>query len=135
MSYSIADIEYVNAIDLGQWLRQGDRDGLGRRVQVVDVRGHDHIGGHIRGSINIPSHQFAAEMDSLEQQLDQSGTQLVVFHCAHSQQRGPRAALAFLRHTNGKFAVKVLTGGFYEWQQRYGTDPNLTSAYVPDLWV
>lgn len=134
MSYTVADIQYVDRTLLKQWIHQGGRDSLGRRVQVVDVRGHDHIGGHIIGSVNMPSHSFGERMGELEQKLDTDGIDVVVFHCAQSQQRGPAAALKFMRHCDGRFDVKVLSGGFDEWQSHYGKDPALTEGYVPDLW-
>ena len=66
----------------------------------------------------------------------------VVFHCALSQQRGPSAALRYLRERDAtlggeegsKQEVFVLDGGFVEWQQKYGDDEKLTEAYVKDIW-
>lgn len=55
----------------------------------------DHIGGHIKGSKWVPSHQFAAQLPTLLRQLRDTHT--VVFHCALSKQRGPSAALQYIR--------------------------------------
>lgn len=73
----------------------------------------------------------------------------VVFHCSLSQQRGPSAALRYARERQrllGSSAsptsdegvqeqqVYVLDGGFVQWQEKFGKDTRLTSAYVEDIW-
>lgn len=85
-----------------------------------------------------------------------------MFHCALSQQRGPGAALRYLREKErlggekkaegdgekgeekregegqegeGKGQrVYVLKGGFTEWQEKYGEDGELTEGYQKDVW-
>ncbi|SMN17708.1 similar to Saccharomyces cerevisiae YGR203W YCH1 Phosphatase with sequence similarity to Cdc25p, Arr2p and Mih1p [Maudiozyma saulgeensis] len=135
MSYNIGDLEYVDAGQLCQWIKQGNQTNLGEKIVVVDVRGHDHIGGHIKGSINIPSSKFVNEMANLKQRMENEQIKMVVFHCAQSQQRGPSAALKFLRYSEDEFHIRVLRGGFIEWQERYSSDPQLTSNYIKDLWM
>lgn len=106
----------------------------------------DYIGGHIRGSTNVPSTQLDAMMPTLVRQLKDKDA--VVFHCALSQQRGPSAALRYLRERDGLLkslgetrarpdqpqAVYVLDRGFSGWQEVYGTDERLTEGYSKDLW-
>lgn len=120
----------------------------------------DHIGGHIKGSKWIPSHQFDEWLPTLLRQLE--NTKTVVFHCALSKQRGPSAALKYIRAREGKLGtdsveapegtgssdgnsgpaesspivqkVCVLRGGFQRWQESHGTNEQLTEAYVKDLW-
>lgn len=68
----------------------------------------------------------------------------VVFHCALSQQRGPGAALKYIRERDSLLRmmgeqpkeqeVLVLDKGFHGWQQVYGNDERLTEGYVKDLW-
>lgn len=84
----------------------------------------------------------------------------VVFHCALSQQRGPSAALQYLRERDAQqqqqqgptdaagddggasssaLAVKkqkvyVLDRGFVGWQEVYGPDEKLTENYRKELW-
>jgi rhodanese-related sulfurtransferase len=77
----------------------------------------------------------------------------VVFHCALSQQRGPSAALRYLRERTAQDAaaaakkggddgdaktqqqtVYVLDRGFVGWQEEYGTDERLTEGYRVELW-
>lgn len=55
----------------------------------------DHIGGHIRGSTHVPSATLDHQIPSLVRKLADKDT--VIFHCALSQQRGPGAALRYLR--------------------------------------
>lgn len=71
-----------------------------------------------------------------------------MFHCSLSQQRGPSAALRYLRERERLFSkgstekagegeqeVLVLEGGFTQWQSRYGEDERLTRDYVKDIWM
>ncbi|KAJ6172669.1 hypothetical protein N7470_001736 [Penicillium chermesinum] len=100
----------------------------------------DHIGGHIRTSTWVPTSSFDVRMPELVRIL--KDTELVVFHCALSQQRGPRAALRYAREresaygpeASSKQQIQVLEGGFVEWQVKYGKDAELTEAYVQDIW-
>lgn len=55
----------------------------------------DHIGGHIKGSTNVPSNTLDYKIPELVRKLQDKDT--VVFHCALSQVRGPSAALKYLR--------------------------------------
>lgn len=49
----------------------------------------------------MPSHQFEEWLPTLLRQLE--GTKTVVFHCALSKQRGPSAALRYIREREAKF--------------------------------
>ncbi|KAI1194484.1 Rhodanese-like protein [Nemania serpens] len=111
------------------------------RVAIVDVRDDDHIGGHIRTSLHFPSRSLDATMPTLLRRL--ADKEIVVFHCALSQQRGPGAALQYLREreaASGASAAKkmqkvyVLDRGFAGWQEVYGLDERLTEGYLKDLW-
>ncbi|RQM07969.1 hypothetical protein DH86_00000857 [Scytalidium sp. 3C] len=55
----------------------------------------DHIGGHINTSTHVPSSTLSHAIPSLVRKLEDK--EIVVFHCALSQQRGPSAALQYLR--------------------------------------
>ncbi|KAK4169665.1 arsenate reductase 2.1 [Cladorrhinum sp. PSN259] len=130
-------------------------------VAIVDVRDDDYIGGHIKSSLNFPSQTLEATLPTLIRQLEDKET--VVFHCALSQQRGPGAALRYLREkerlaalaatkkkkTEGEEAetakeeedklkkqkVYVLDRGFVGWQEEYGLDERLTEGYRKELWA
>jgi len=110
----------------------------------------DHIGGHIKGSMHVPSASLDAMLPTLVRTLEDKD--VVVFHCALSQQRGPGAALRYLRARSAKAQantdkstggssgvvdaqkVYVLDRGFAGWQEIYGEDERLTEGYVKDLW-
>lgn len=71
----------------------------------------DHIGGHIKSSRHVPSETLDYSAPDLARQLQ--GAEKVVFHCALSQQRGPSAALKYLRERERLFGagstVRVIT--------------------------
>lgn len=137
MGITIGDIQYVDPSQLKQWIKQGNVDSLGKKVVIVDVRGHDYIGGHITGSINLPYRSWSNEvMEQLLEVIHKDDIGIVVFHCAQSQQRGPSAALKFMRFLNSDsdVQVKVLRGGFIEWQSLYRDDTSLIDGYIADLW-
>lgn len=70
------------------------------KVAIVDVRDSDHIGGHIRSSIHVPSSTLAYRTTEIVDSL--ADKDIVVFHCSLSQQRGPGAALKYLRERDSK---------------------------------
>ncbi|KUI55055.1 CDC25-like phosphatase YCH1 [Cytospora mali] len=70
-------------------------------IAIIDVRDGDHIGGHIKGSRWVPSHKFEEWLPTLLRQLEDTKT--VVFHCALSKQRGPSAALRYIREREARF--------------------------------
>ncbi|KAK8167889.1 Rhodanese-like domain-containing protein [Phyllosticta citrichinensis] len=111
-------------------------------IAIIDVRDSDYIGGHIRGCTNVPAHSLDWRAPELARTL--RDVPLVVFHCALSQQRGPGAALRYLRERERlapdeegavkEQDVKVLEGGFVRWQEKYGKDSSVTEGYVEDIW-
>ncbi|CAD0114690.1 unnamed protein product [Aureobasidium uvarum] len=113
-------------------------------MAVIDVRDSDYIGGHIVGCQNIPTNTHDYKIPELVRTLKDKET--VVFHCALSQQRGPSAALRYIREkermetSNGEAEkaqqqkVYVLEGGFVKWQEVYGEDKQLTEDYQKDIW-
>lgn len=98
----------------------------------------------------MPSRSLEAMMPTLIRRLE--GKKTVIFHCALSQQRGPSAALRYLRERDQALASKqsselseeqastqpqdvyVLDRGFVGWQEVYGEDERLTEGYRKELW-
>ena len=74
--------------------------GTAPRLAIVDVRDADHAGGHIIGSIHVPSSSLDYRTPELIRKLAEE--EIVVFHCALSQQRGPSAALRYLRERESR---------------------------------
>ena len=64
------------------------------KVAIIDVRGDDHVGGHIHTSTHVPSTSLDYRIPQLVRTL--ADKQIVVFHCALSQERGPRAARRYM---------------------------------------
>ncbi|KAK4095725.1 Rhodanese-like protein [Parathielavia hyrcaniae] len=94
---TIGTLQRVSAASLSKILL-GAQDAVAAgdpTIAVIDVRDDDYIGGHIKGSQNVPSRSLDAMLPTLVRQLQDKET--VVFHCALSQQRGPSAALRYLR--------------------------------------
>ena len=74
--------------------------GIAPRLAIVDVRDADHAGGHIVGSLHVPSSSLDYRTPELIRKLAEK--EIVVFHCALSQQRGPSAALRYLRERESR---------------------------------
>lgn len=78
-------------------------------LAIIDVRDADHVGGHIAGSTHVPSSSLDYRIPELIRKLAEKD--IVVFHCALSQQRGPSAALRYLREKESRgYGTKKLKG-------------------------
>ncbi|EGX88179.1 Rhodanese-like protein [Cordyceps militaris CM01] len=132
---NIASLKQISAKDLSARIL-AERDSAEPTYAIIDVRDDDYIGGHIKGCIHAPSAQIEALMPTLRRRLQDKQT--VVFHCMLSQQRGPSAALRYLRERTVSDGVQqevlVLDRGFEGWQQEYGEDERLTEGYRKELW-
>ncbi|KAJ6783250.1 hypothetical protein PWT90_07496 [Aphanocladium album] len=138
---SIASLKRISAKELSERIL-AEKDSTEPTYAIVDVRDDDYLGGHIKGGIHAASGQLDAMMPTLMRRLE--GKKTVVFHCMLSQERGPRAALRYLRERiatadsdkpgESQQEVLVLDGGFSIWQQTYGPDERLTEGYRKDLW-
>ena len=155
---TISNLKFIKPADLANSLSQPQALS---KVAVIDVRDNDHLGGHVKNSQWVPINQLDARMPELLRVNREK--ERVVFHCMLSQQRGPKAALAYARarayevskrekerrendgedeekegaKEDGKIGgqeVCVLEGGFGNWQSFYGDDERLTEGYVKDLW-
>ncbi|XP_078442684.1 rhodanese/Cell cycle control phosphatase superfamily protein [Wolffia australiana] len=92
------------------------------RVAVIDVRDEERIyDAHIAGSYHFPSDSFAQRMPNLLQTV-RGKKDIVVFHCALSQVRGPSCARMFVdylsqtKEAEGIKNVMILERGFNEWE-------------------
>ncbi|EUC30969.1 hypothetical protein COCCADRAFT_7045 [Bipolaris zeicola 26-R-13] len=164
-SITLSDLEFIDRETLASTFTPSTSEATGAQPKrslpastaIIDVRDSDHIGGHIRGSTWVPSSDLDFKLPELLRTLQDKET--VVFHCALSQQRGPSAALRYLREKERveskgevkeegegvekaeegkeggkKQKVVVLKGGFTEWQEKYGMDEELTEGYKKDVW-
>ena len=69
-------------------------------LAIIDVRDDDHVGGHIHGSTHVPSSTLDYRIPEIVRTMAEK--EIVVFHCALSQQRGPSAALRYLRERENR---------------------------------
>ncbi|KAI9732593.1 MAG: hypothetical protein M1834_003929 [Cirrosporium novae-zelandiae] len=111
-------------------------------LAIIDVRDSDHVGGHIKGSQWVPFPTLDYRIPELVRTFRDK--KFLIFHCALSQERGPSAALRYMRERermlggHGKDEeqeVFVLDRGFVGWQEIYGEDARLTEAYAKDIWL
>ncbi|VDC00731.1 unnamed protein product [Peniophora sp. CBMAI 1063] len=107
---------------------------------VIDVRDDDHVGGHISGSHHLPSQKF---LDSVHDLVNRTkDIPIVIFHCALSQARGPKAARIYSEtRDNLQIAGKdqphdvcILRGGFTEFQAKFRNDPKLVENFDASVW-
>ena len=89
---TLSSLEFIKPADLADNLKQPSTSS---NVAVIDVRDNDHIGGHVKSSHWVPINQLDARMPELLR--INKDKDRVVFHCMLSQQRGPKAALAYAR--------------------------------------
>jgi rhodanese-related sulfurtransferase len=91
-SITLSDLEFITRESLASDFKSS---GLPSNTAIVDVRDSDHVGGRIKGSTWVPSSQLDYKTPELIRTLQDK--EVVIFHCALSQQRGPNAALRYLR--------------------------------------
>lgn len=104
---------------------------------VVDVRDDDFLGGNIVGCIRSPSRHFDGSLNELYEQT--KDVPKVIFHCALSQERGPKAARKYAERcatdsTNTEKEILVLRGGFTEFQASFKDDPALVEKWRKEVW-
>lgn len=130
---------YMTRETLSELLQSSSKDS----IAIIDVRDDDYVGGHIKGSKNVPTSTLDYRVPELVRTL--KGKEKVVFHCALSQQRGPAAARRYATEkaksaqiekngnqvegnegeNEGNSAAKdaaqqvyILDGGFNKWQEK-----------------
>jgi rhodanese-related sulfurtransferase len=111
-------IKYISREELSKLLLSP----TGSSITIIDVRDWDRVGGHIKGSVNVPVDKFDWRVPELVRTL--KSKDMIVFHCQMSQERGPRSALNYMREKQRLDAqgassqqVVVLEGGFNNWQK------------------
>jgi len=124
------------------------------QILVVDVRGRDWVGGHIPGSINLPTSEVVRYPASLLAQCHQHRIHHAIFTCMYSVLRARKCAIALEsaqrdEHKTGHGAyqirVSLLAGGMHAWINHFadkatkfasrrfvdGLDPNMWSDGGP----
>lgn len=90
------------------------------KLAIIDVRDDDHVGGHIRKSTHVPSSSLDFQLPKVVEEL--ADKEIVVFHCALSQQRGPGAALRYLRERDTMLRAQGIILGSPDDKQRAGLE-------------
>lgn len=93
---TVASLKRMSREELSALLLSPDSS----QVAVIDVRDDDYVGGHIKSSTHIPSSSLDHQVPNIVRTM--AGKEIVVFHCALSQQRGPAAALRYVRERERK---------------------------------
>ncbi|EIW80887.1 Rhodanese-like protein [Coniophora puteana RWD-64-598 SS2] len=128
-------VQYVTGEELVEIIRSDkvpSKDYL-----IVDVRDADYRGGNIKGSFHLPSEKFEQNVQGLVSKT--KDVPLVIFHCALSQARGPKAARDYENIRNAADGVSpaevyILRGGFTQWQRRYKDHADLVENYDAAVW-
>ncbi|KAI0056271.1 Rhodanese-like protein [Artomyces pyxidatus] len=129
--------KYISGDELEALIKSDKRPH--RDYLIVDVRDDDYAGGNIANSHNLPSETFHAKVDELVTRT--KDVPMVIFHCALSQARGPKAARIYAQareHSHGKDdqqEVLILRGGFNDFQAKYKDDPLLVENWDPEVWA
>jgi Cdc25 family phosphatase len=130
-------VRYISRDGLSKIIKSDKR--AGKDYLVVDVRDSDFIGGHIRNCRNEPSTTFSDTLDDLVR--DTKDLPQVIFHCALSQQRAPKAARQYKDRCNQlrkdddtPQEVLILRGGFTDFQAKFKDDPELVENWSKDVW-
>ncbi|KAJ3784622.1 Rhodanese-like domain-containing protein [Lentinula aff. detonsa] len=131
---------YISRDELAEIIRSGKTPK--KDYLVVDVRDDDYAGGNIVGGVNMPSNKFLMNVDQLVKET--RDVPLVIFHCALSQLRGPKAARIYketrqnvLSETDSTSPTKVLIlrDGFTGFQDKFKDDAILVENWDKDVWA
>lgn len=132
--------EYISPQDLYNLIKSSKVSG--KDYIVVDVRDEDFIGGNIKGCLHIPSRKYEELFEDLCARIKDIPT--IIFHCAYSQARGPKAANIYTQkrvlvsgcdgESGSKQRVLVLQGGFANMQAAYKDDNAVIEGWDKSLW-
>jgi SAM-dependent methyltransferase/rhodanese-related sulfurtransferase len=94
---------------------------------VIDVRRHDHSGGHVRGSFQWPAQTFYDDLHEFYEKF--KNAEKVIFYCSSSNGRGPRCAgwyqYHLAAHGNTKSKAYIMTGGVKAWLEKFSDAEDL----------
>ncbi|KAF9013190.1 Rhodanese-like domain-containing protein [Cyathus striatus] len=131
-------MRYINGDELAELMKSEKVPK--KDFVVVDVRDDDYVGGNIKDAINKPSNEFLVNVDGLVKQT--KDVPLVIFHCALSQIRGPKAARIYeetrrtvLEDNDIPHEIVVLRDGFSGFQSKYKEDPELVENWDKEVWA
>ncbi|KAG8890662.1 hypothetical protein FRB98_006165 [Tulasnella sp. 332] len=128
---------YISGQELADMMKS-DKKAL-EDFAIIDVRDSDFLGGNIVGCLRYPSEQYENTIDDLIEKTKH--VPKVIFHCALSQARGPKAARIYAEECAARDDVPktgrevlVLRGGFTEFQSAFRNDPKLVEKWRKEVW-
>ena len=90
---------YISPEDLAASIAEKPLGPQNKEIVVIDVRGDmEFQEGHIKGAKHFPSNYWHNPNFVENVAKDTSGSKRIIFHCAQSQQRGPKCARIFREH-------------------------------------
>ncbi|KAH8597312.1 hypothetical protein B0O99DRAFT_618516 [Bisporella sp. PMI_857] len=109
-NHTVSSLPRITAPVVREFILASATQTTPSKLAIIDVRDDDHIGGHIKNSTHIPSNTInQARLNRLVTELKDKDT--VIFHCALSQVRGPKAALGYLRAREAAFPESTSSVG------------------------
>jgi Cdc25 family phosphatase len=101
---------------------------------IIDVRDEDVLFGRIPNSVHIPSRNYESMLPDLVKTY--STKKAVIFHCMHSEIRGPKCAAMFKEMLPARHPTKIclLAGGFECWASKYQDEPDLLDDFNINYW-
>ncbi|ELU38968.1 Rhodanese domain-containing protein [Rhizoctonia solani AG-1 IA] len=132
-TFSAPSIRYISPTELSELMKSGKEPmkdyvsyfswGILRPNSVNRLS--STFGGNIVGCVRAPSSNYLTTVDSLISKT--KDVPKMIFHCALSQQRGPKAARVYAETRNNKLnpgetptqEIYVLRGGFTEFQRLF----------------
>ncbi|KAJ3513430.1 hypothetical protein NMY22_g15045 [Coprinellus aureogranulatus] len=134
-------VKYMTADELAALIKSPTTPDKPKDFLVVDVRDDDFAGGNIVGALNHPSSKFMLTVHDLVEKTRKEGHKKVVFHCALSQVRGPKAARIYEETRKNLYPdeaddveVVVLRNGFQGFQAQFKDDPVLVENWEESYW-
>ncbi|KAJ7132939.1 Rhodanese-like domain-containing protein [Mycena filopes] len=129
-------MKYISGDELAKLIKSdkvASRDYL-----VIDVRDDDYAGGNIKSALNLPSREFQMGVYDLVHKT--ADVKTIVFHCALSQMRGPKAARIYEETRSnlnlaGAQEVYVLRDGFTDFQRKFKDDAALVENWEAEVWA
>ena len=129
--FTFSDLSWISRSDLASMLRN-ETPG----VSIIDVRDSDYIGGHIKGSQNVPTQTHDHKMPELIRTLRDQDT--IIFHCSLSQCRKcscwTAGSAGGSRRRFCSYFSFIMTYALTVSRISYGQDEKLTEGYVKELW-
>lgn len=119
-SVSAAELATLGIVYILPELLCGHMEAGTQDMIVVDLRTFDYAGGHIRGSMQIPSTGLVVRTDEVITLLAEYS--VVIFHCMLSKHRAPHCARIYKRRLmelGRQQHVAILEGGYGKWRMLY----------------